>query len=327
MTLTFQWPSLLWALLLVPVLVLLYLRLLRRRPRNPIVFPNAPALAAAMAHGGRLRRHLPPAIFLLGITAALVALARPVAPLPVPTNKVVVVLSMDVSRSMLAQDVTPNRMEAAKDAAAEFVRALPAGLRVGLVTFSSYATLVVPPTADHARVLDAIDLLSTEFATAIGDGLVEAVWALPERERPPDAATRPLPPTRTLPEGTIVLLSDGQSNRGVLPHDAALIAKEQQVKVYTVGVGTPEGTFLSLGGRSIWVRLDEEALKEMAEITGGSYYRTSSAAELRQAYRHLGRTIGWERRPTEVGSLAAGAAAVLLVGARLLSSLTVHRIA
>jgi len=327
MTLTFQWPVLLWGLLLVPLLVLLYLRLLRRPPRHPIAFPNAPALAAAMARAGRLRRHLPPALFLLGIASALVALARPVAPLPVPTNKVVVVLSIDVSRSMLAQDIDPNRMTAAKIAAMDFVRALPAGLRVGLVTFSSYASLIVPPTADHARLRDAIDLLTTEFATAIGDGLIEAVWALPERVRPPDPQTPPAPPAGSLPEGVVVLLSDGQSNRGILPHDAARIAKEQQVKVYTVGVGTPEGTFLSLGGRSIWVRLDEETLKEMAEITGGTYYRTTSTQALRQAYRQLGRTIGWERRPTEVGSLAAGAAAALLIGALLVSYLTVHRVA
>ncbi len=327
MTLTFQWPSLLWGLLLIPLLVLLYLRLLRRAPRHSIAFPNAPALAAAMARAGRLRRHLPPALFLLGITAALVALARPIAPLPVPTNKVVVVLSMDVSRSMLAQDIDPNRMTAAKVAAQDFVRALPAGLRVGLVTFSSYATLIVPPTSDHARVLDAIDLLSTEFATAIGDGLLEAVWALPERVRPTNPQSPPAPPAGTLPEAVVVLLSDGQSNRGMLPYDAARIAKGQQVKVYTVGIGTPEGTFLSLGGRSIWVRLDEETLKEMAETTGGTYYRTTSTTALRQAYRQLGRTIGWERRPTEVGSLAAGAAAVLLIGALLVSYLTVHRVA
>lgn len=326
MSLTFQWPALLWGLLLVPLLVALYVRLLRRPPRHPILFPNALALAAAMARAGRFRRHLPPAIFLLGITAALVALARPVAPLPVPTNKVVVVLSMDVSRSMLAQDVDPNRMAAAKAAAQDFVRGLPAGLRVGLVTFSSYATLIVPPTADHARIIEAIDLLTTEFATAIGDGLLEAVWALPERIRPPDALTLAAPPARTLPEGVVVLLSDGQSNRGVLPHEAARIAKEQQAKVYTVGVGTPEGTFLSLGGRSIWVRLDEETLKEMAEITGGSYFRTTSTTALRQAYRQLARTIGWERRPTEVSNLAAGAAAALLVGALLVSFLTVHRV-
>ncbi len=327
MIVSFTWPVLLWGLLLVPVLVAAYVRLHRRPSRHPLAFPNAPLLAAAMARGGRFRRHLPAALYLLGITALLVALARPMAPLPVPSNKITVMLSMDVSRSMLAQDVGPNRMEAAKTAAQDFVRVLPAGMRVGLVTFSSYATLVVPPTADHGRVLDAIDLLSTEFATAIGDGLMEAVWALPGRARPADPLNPPPSSSQPLPPATVVLLSDGQSNRGVLPHDAAKIAREQQVKVYTIGVGTPEGTFLNLGGRSIWVRLDEETLREMAEITGGSYYRTTSAAALRQAYRHLGRVIGWERKPTEVTNLAAAGAAILLVSALLVSFLTVRQVA
>jgi Ca-activated chloride channel family protein len=327
MTLTFVWPALLRGLLLVPPLLAIYVWMQRRPPRHPVAYPNVPALAAAMRRGGRVRRHLPPALFLLAMTAVLVALARPVAPLAVPSTKVAVMLSMDVSRSMLAQDVPPTRMEAAKTAAKEFVRALPAGLRVGLVTFSSYATLIVPPASDHAKVLDAIDILTTEFATAIGDGLLEAVWALPERVRPSDPFTAPPPPARLLPPATVVLLSDGQSNRGTLPHDAARIAREQQVKVYTIGIGTPEGTFLTLGGRSIWVRLDEETLKEMAEITGGSYSRTTSVAELRQAYRQLGRAIGWERTPTEVTNLAAAAGAAMLVGALLLSFLAVHRVA
>jgi len=327
MSLPFVWPVLLWGLLLVPLLVAGYVRLQRRPSPHPVAFPNAPLLAAAMARGGRIRRHLPAALYLIAITVLLVALARPVAPLPVPSNKVTVVLSMDISRSMLAQDVAPSRIDAAKTAAQEFVRVLPPGLKVGLVTFSSYATLIVPPTADHARVRDAIDLLSTEFATAIGDGLLEAVWALPGRARPSDPFNPPPTPGLSLPSATVVLLSDGQSNRGILPHDAARIAREQQVKVYTVGVGTPEGTFLNLGGRSIWVRLDEETLREMAEITGGSYYRTTSAAALRQAYRHLGRVIGWESRPTEVTNLTAGAAGVLLMSALLLSFLTVRRVA
>jgi Ca-activated chloride channel family protein len=327
MSMTFVWPVLLWSLLLIPLMAGLYVWLLRRPSKHPVGYPNVLALAAAAGRGNQVRRHLPAAFFLLALALILVALARPVAPLPVPSNRIVVMLSIDVSRSMLAQDLPPNRMEAAKGAAVEFVKALPAGLRVGLVTFSSYATTIVPPTPDHGRVIDAIKMLNTEFATAIGDGLVEAIWSLPERERPVDLTNPPAPPTKRLPPATIVLLSDGQSNRGVLPHDAARIARDQQVKVYTIGVGTPEGTFLTLGGRSIWVRLDEETLKEMAEITGGSYYRTTSVAELRKVYRQLGRLIGWERRPTEVTNLAAAAGAGSLVVALLVSFLSIYRVA
>jgi Ca-activated chloride channel family protein len=338
---TVEWPHLLWGLALLPALTALYLWALGRRARRAVLVPDVALLAAAAAAHSRWRRHAPAALFLLALAAAVLGLARPVAPLPVPASQGVVVLSIDVSRSMLAEDLPPNRMEAAKVAAREFVQMLPRGFRVGLVTFSSYATTVVAPTADRARVLDAIDLLQTEFATAIGDGLLEAVWNLPGRVRPADPGGSPgvpfgsLPPpgppapgapTGPLPPGVVVLLSDGQSNRGVLPMEAARIAREQQVKVYTVGIGTPEGTFLNIGGRSIWVRLDEETLRGMAEATGGEYYRTTNLAELRRVYRHLGREIGWERRPTEVTAITAGAGLVLLVAAVALSALGVHRV-
>ena len=323
---TFEWPTMLLGLAVLLPLVLLYLRLLGRRPRRAVLIPNVGLLAQAAAYHSRWRRWVPPALYLLALVAIIVGLARPVAPLPVPARGGVVVLSIDVSRSMLAEDLTPSRIEAAKQAAREFVRALPGGFRVGLVTFSSYATTVVPPTPDHAKVLDAIDLLTTEFATAIGDGLLEAVWNLPGRVRPLSSGAPPPPPPGPLPPGVVVLMSDGQSNRGTLPLEAARIARDLQVKVYAIGVGTPEGTFLTIGGRSIWVRLDEETLRGIAETTGAAYYRTTNAGELRRVYRQLSREIGWERRPTEVTAMAAGAALAFVVAAVAASMLFVNRV-
>lgn len=323
---TFQWPVVLLGLLLLPLLGALYVWILRRPPRQAVRYTQVTVLARAAARARPWRRHLPAAFMGSALLLVIVALARPIAPLPVPSSRNTVVLSIDVSRSMLADDMPPNRMEAAKEAAKEFVEALPRGLKVGLVTFSSYAQTVVPPTADRTRVLEAISLLTTEYSTAIGDGLVEAVYALPGRERPRDLMSPPSPPVPPVVPGTVVLLSDGQSNRGVVPQDAARIARDQQVKVYTVGVGTPEGTFLNLGGRSIWVRLDEDTLREMAEISSGAYYHARSALELRQVYRRLSRMIGWESRPTEVSALAAGLAAALLVAAMMSSLLVVHRL-
>lgn len=321
----FLWPGLLWGLAGLPALAWLYLRLLRGRSRSTVRHSQVPLLAEASRAGRPWRVHLPATLFGLALATVILALARPVAPLPIPAANVNVVLSVDVSRSMLAEDVKPNRIEATKAAAIEFVRALPTSARVGLVTFSSYATLLVPPTTDHRRVIEALESLQAEFATAIGDGLLEAVWALPGRVRPGSPAGVP-PPVGKLPSGIVVLMSDGQSNRGVSPPEAARVARDQQVKVYTVGVGTPEGTFLNIGGRPIWVRLDEETLKEVAAITDGTYFHASSAHELRRVYRHLGRTIGWERKPTEVSSVAAAAAAVLLVSSLAVSVLWLHRV-
>ena len=322
---TFEWPSVLLGAAVLPLLVWAHRRLLARRLRRAVLFPGVELLAQAAARHRPWRRWVASSLYLLALAVVLVGSARPVAPLPTPASHGVAVMSIDVSRSMLAEDLPPNRLEAAKLAASEFVRGLPQGFRVGLVTFSSYATTVLPPTTDKTRVLDAIARLQAEFATAIGDGLLEAVWNLPGRVRPPWPGAPPPMPSGPLPPGIVVLLSDGQSNRGTPPLDAARIARDLHVKVYTIGVGTPEGTFLSIGGRSIWVRLDEETLRGMAEIASGAYFRATNVAELRRVYQQLSREVGWERKPTEITAIAAGVALAFMVAAGVLSRLSVHR--
>jgi Ca-activated chloride channel homolog len=327
---SFVWPAVLILYLLVPALVGGYLWMLRRPARERVRFPGGDLVARAAAAGGRWRRHVPAVLYLLTLSAVIFTLARPVAPVPVPDNRTTVMLSVDVSRSMMARDVIPTRLDAAKKAAVEFVRSLPRGARVGLVSFSSYATLVTPPTDDHDRVIEAINNLNLEFATAIGDGLLEAVYALPGRPRPenPQIPTPDTPPVdiNHLPPGTVVLLSDGQSNRGTPPEDAAAIARDLHVKVYTVGLGSPEGTFLELGGRSIFVRLDEETLKEIAQVTGGQYWRVASTGELSRVYTRLGRSIGWEHKPVEVSGLSSVVVAGLFVVTVAVSLLWMHRL-
>ncbi len=327
---SFLWPSILVLYLLIPALIAGYLWMLRRPARERVRFPHVDLVARAAAAGGQWRRHVPAVLFLLTLCGIIFTLARPVAPVPVPDNRTTVMLSIDVSRSMMAHDVVPTRLDAAKKAAVEFVRSLPGGAKVGLVSFSSYATLVTPPTDDHDRVIKAINSLNLEFATAIGDGLLEAIYALPGRQRPetpptpgPEAAS--VDPSR-LPPATVVLLSDGQSNRGTPPEDAAVVARQWHVKVYTVGLGSPEGTFLELGGRSIFVRLDEETLKEIADVTGGAYWRVASTTELSRVYTRLGRSIGWERKPIEVSGLVSVVAAGLFVATVTVSLFWMHRL-
>ncbi len=329
---TFLWPPALLLYVLVPALIAAYVWMLRRPSRIRVRYSSLDLLAQAAAVGSPWRRHAPAALYLLTLCAVIFTLARPMALVPVPDNRTVVMLSIDISRSMMAHDVVPTRIEAAKKAAIEFVRALPRGAKVGLVSFSSYATLVTPPTEDHDRVIQAITGLTLEFATAVGDGLLEAVYALPGRSRPESAPGAGLPPPvpplapDRLPPATVVLLSDGQSNRGTPPEDAAIVARQLRVKVYTVGLGSPEGTFLELGGRSIFVRLDEETLKEIAQTTGGTYQRVSSTAELSRVYTRLGRVIGWERRPTEVSGLTSVVVAALFVSTVAASLLWMHRL-
>jgi Ca-activated chloride channel homolog len=315
MAVTFRWPDFLWGLLLLPAIAAGYLWMLRRRVPRSIVFPALWVVAAADRRARR-RRMLPAGIFLAALGAAVVALARPMIPLPQPVVQSAVMLSIDVSGSMLSEDIAPSRLEAAKAAAKRFASDLPRGIPVGLVTFAGDAQLIAAPTADLGRVLAAIDAITVRHRTAIGEGLIEAVAALPGRTRPPIDGPLPPVPATPRPTGVVVLLSDGQNNSGRDPLDAAEWARRQQVKVYTVGIGQPIG---STGGFMIGGPLDEATLQSIAERTGGTYHHASSAGELRGIYRTLGRSVGWAVRPSEVTGFVAALAAVGLLVAVWLS--------
>ena len=333
---SFLWPAALWLYLLVPALVAGYIWMLRRPPRERMTYSTLDLVARAAEAGGRWRRHIPAVCYLVTLCAVIFTVARPMAAVPTPDNKTVVMMSLDVSRSMMSTDVNPNRLEAAKAAAVKFVKALPKDTKVGLVSFSSYATLVRTPTADHDQIIASINSLESEFGTAIGDGLLEAVYALPGRPRltgpsnPYGTPTLPSAPPAVdadrLTPATIVLLSDGQSNRGIPPLEAAPIAKELKVKVYTIGLGRPEGTFLELGGRNWFAVLDEETLTQIAHITGGTYQRVTNTRDLDRVYTQLGHIVGWEIHPVEVSGIASLGVAALFVGTVAISLFWMHRL-
>lgn len=310
---SFIWPGALWGLLLLPLLVILYLRILRR-PRHPVTFATTGLLALAARRSRR--RHLAAGLYLLGLAAIVITLARPTAPLPVPSDRAAIILSIDVSGSMRSQDISPSRIEAAQAAARAFLEATPDRVRVGLVVFAGYASTLSAPTTDHKRLVALIDGVGLARRTAIGEGLVEAVAALPGRVRPNIDGTPPML-FATPPPGVVVLLSDGRNNSGIDPIEAARAAAAQNVTVYTIGLGSrTETTF----GWSIGGPMDEETLQTIATMTGGEYHHASTASALHGIYRKLARAIAWERRPTEVSALPAGAAALLLIAAAVVSS-------
>jgi Ca-activated chloride channel homolog len=316
-TMSFLRPQILLASAVLLPLVAAYTWVLRRRSRASIRYSSVELIAHAAAAAAPWRRHVPAALYLSTLCTAIFATAGPVIPLPAPTNRTAVMLTIDTSYSMSVRDIVPTRMEAAKTAAAEFVRSLPRGSKAGLVAFSTRAHLLVPATEDHDRVMRAIEDLAPDADTAIGDGLLEAVYALPGRLHPPatptaDPASGPTAGDAALVPAAVVLLSDGGSNAGTAPRDAAIIARQWNVKVYTVGVGSPAAV-ATRSDADAWDPVDEETLKMVARVTGGTYQRVSSSSELRKAYAALGRSIAWEWRPTEVSPLGSAAAAALLL--------------
>ena len=302
---TFQNPVFLSILVLIPALALLYVVAQRRRGAYAVRFTNLDLLASVVGKRPGIRRHVPTALFLLGLTGLVLAAADPVLNLEVARNRASVMLVIDVSGSMQATDVLPTRLEAARSAARKLLQQLPANAQVGLVSFNSAASLVTPLTGNRDTVSAALDSLRPNGGTAIGEGISAALEELAKA----NAAT----PGTAKPPGMIVLLTDGSSNAGIDPQVAAARAKAAAVPVVTVGVGSRDQPTFVRGQRVDAV--DEAALQSIATTTGGKYYYAEAAGQLSQIYASLGTSFGWQflRVDILVPMLLVGTL-VLLVG-------------
>lgn len=313
---SFIWPAMLVLLLLVPLLAGWYARLQQRRRQLAARhggFGVAPGL-------GR-RRYLPPALTLAGLAVLLLALARPQMPLSLPRVEGTVVLTFDVSGSMAADDVPPNRMEAAKALAREFVRRQPATVRLGLVAFSEGGFAIQAPTDDRAAVLAAIDRVSPQRGTSLGQGILAALGALaPEDGSPPslDMLATPTPTPRPLPAGSsrsvaVVLLSDGENTGPPDPFEAAQTAADRGVRIYPVGIGTTAGATLKLDGFNIHSQLDEATLQRIAELTKGTYYQAAQQNDLQEIYQAIDLQFVVRPEQIELTALLAGVGLLILL--------------
>jgi Ca-activated chloride channel family protein len=348
-SLAFQWPKLLWLLLAVPLLVLLYLRLLERRRQATQRYASLEMVGdAGSARSGNVRRTVPPVLMLAGVTAMILAVARPEAVILLPSRVETLILAMDVSGSMRATDLKPDRITAAQNAAKAFVAEQPNQVRIGVVAVAGTAAVVQSPTKNREDIVQAIDRFQLQRGTALGSGIVISLATLlpvgtidPEQvingvsSRPPALTGEPKPEAekpKPVPPGSnassaIVLLSDGQSNTGPDPIKMAELAANHGVRVYTVGMGTPEGVVLTAEGWSMRVRLDEEALNKIATMTRGEYFRAGNTADLKKIYRDLGAKLAIEKqRTTEVTAVFAAIGAGLAMLAALLSMLWFNRI-
>jgi Ca-activated chloride channel family protein len=331
------WPDVLWSLLLLPLLVLAYLGLLARRKKNHVRLASLALVKQALGKGPGWRRHVPPLLMLAALAVLLLASARPTARIKLPSQQETIVLAMDVSGSMRATDVAPNRLVAAQEAAKTFVAALPRSVRIGVVSFAGTAAIVQPPTFSREDVVAAIDRFQLQRGTAIGSGLVLSLATIfPEagidlsqitgqRAMPPapgeTKAVKPFAPVEpgSYSSAAVILLTDGQRTTGPDPLEAAQMAAERGVKVYTVGVGTKAGEVIGFEGWSMRVRLDEDTLKAIANTTRANYFYAGSAEDLKQVYQGLSSRLVVETKETEISALLALAGALLALVAAGLS--------
>ncbi len=300
---SFQWPLALLSLLLIPIAISLYILYRRRVARSAVPFPDVDVLVAAQ-HRPRLRRYLPLALAGLSLAAFLFALGRPNITRGVPREQATIVLAIDVSGSMAAEDVEPNRLDAAQDAAKAFAERVPRQYRIGLVSFAGVATLQVPPTTDRVAFNSAVDNLNPQGATAIGEAIFTSLDAI--RATQPTAATE-------LKAARILLLSDGSTTTGRTNEEAAAAAREAKVPVATVALGTPDGVLLN----GTAVPPSPGALRALAEATGAQSYETRDAESLSAVYEKLGSIIGTVDVKDEITGWPAGLGALFLALAGL----------
>ncbi|MCB9147952.1 MAG: VWA domain-containing protein [Caldilineaceae bacterium] len=350
-----QWPWVLLFLLLIPLLIAAYIWILRRRRRFTVRYSSLSLIRAAAPERSRWRRHIPFALMLIGLTSLVLAMARPQAVVAVPMGRATVILALDVSRSMCSTDIPPNRLAAAQEAAKSFVENQDPGTQIGIVAFAGFAELVLPPTNDQQALLEAIDKLTTARRTAIGSAILRSLDAIAEVN--PNVAPvnmgrfegqeMPTP----APEGfyqpdIVVLLTDGRSNQGAFPLDAAQIAVERGIHVYTIGFGTERGsafgctpeqqggaalfgdTFGNFGGGNFGGGgfgggrrrgLDEETLQTIAHMTDAEYYLAESADELHEVFSNLPKYYVTLEEEREISVAFTGLGALLSMLALVLS--------
>jgi Ca-activated chloride channel homolog len=332
----FLWPLGLLALLVVPLAALAYWLVDRRPSKYALAFPNVDVLAEVAESGG-WRRRIPPALFLLALAAAGIALARPQLDVMVDREQATIVLAVDSSGSMLADDVRPSRLAAAQASIRTFLDDLPDQFRVGMVSFAEEAQVVSPVTSNRQPVRDAVEFLFPMRGTAIGDAVArsaelaqEATGQQAETEISGFGLAQPDSDTGTKPPAAVLLLSDGFQTAGLLaPLDGAARAKELGIPVYTIALGTADGVIdLSFGGeaRRIPVPPDRETLRLIARETGGKYYAAPSAEALKGAYSELGSLLSREPGKDEATYAFVLAAGLLGLGAAVFSLLWFARI-
>ena len=337
---SFLWPPLLLSLVLIPAGVLLYRYLDTRRRRRLTTYGGPSAAQGSSARRRvRVRDRIPAALLLCGLVVLSVAMARPQAVVSLPQEQGTIVLAFDVSASMSATDLQPTRMAAAKAAAKDFVAREPAGVTIGVVAFSDSGVSVQTPTADQATVLAAIDRLTPQRGTSLGQGILDSLKVIAVAEAGPyannyysnpSAGATPTPSPTPVPVGThapaaIVLLSDGENNESPSPLTAAQTAADQGVRIYTIGIGSTAGATVTVSGFQLHTQLDSATLQQVSQTTGGTYFAATDTGQLHAVYDNLDTAVVVQPQLTEITSIFAGVSLVLLIAGAMTSLLWLGR--
>ena len=307
--LAFMAPNRLLILLIIPLLILAYIFASLRKNRRGMRFTNTSMLDVVVPKQSQWRRHLAVALSLLSLITLTAAFARPKTQVDVPRERATVVMVIDASQSMQATDVRPTRLDAAKQAAIDFVSKLPEKYNVSVVSMAGSCAILVPPTTAHHTVENAINSIQLQDSTAIGEGITTALRALQQAPKDPDNPNSIAP-------GAIVLLSDGFNTSGRAPQQAAAEAKAAKVPVYTIAYGTENG-YVDLEGKREPVPVDHEEMKQIAAATSGEYFAAATADQLKKVYENIGSDVGYEKADREVTARFAGYGLALAVLAAL----------
>ncbi len=314
---SFLWPAMLVLLLAVPFVVAGYMSLMRRRAERAAALAAQGFVPNASARRLRRARHIPAALFIGALVILLVAFARPEVSVGLPHREGTVILAFDISNSMLADDLQPTRMDAAKAAAKEFVNAQPSAIKIGIVAFNNGALITQQPTTVRADTLAAIGRLTPTGATSLGQGLFTSLSAIAGRPLsiPPNATDDDIDNVDIGYYGSaaIVLLSDGENTSGPDAVTVAQLASTAGVHIYPIGIGSPQGTVVKIGGFSVATALDEQELTQIASVSNGKYYNAQDTESLTQVYKNIDLRTVTDPKKTEVTALFAGISTLLLL--------------
>ncbi|MGI8663872.1 MAG: VWA domain-containing protein [Acidimicrobiales bacterium] len=313
MNLSFLDPAKLLFLLIVAALAAAYVVLQRRRSQYAVRFTNLALLDQIAPKRPGWRRHAAAAGLIVAIASLVLAYARPTHPEKIPRERATIVLAVDVSLSMEADDVRPTRLDALRSAAKQFLDAVPPKINVGLVSFAGTARVAVAPTTDRGKVATGITRLQLAEGTAIGEAIFTSLDAIDQVAQETPAGQEPVP-------AAIVLMSDGQTRLGRPNDEAAAAAHKASVPVTTIAFGTDHGTIADpQTGERVPVPVDKAALRDIADATGGTFFAASTEGELSAVYQDIGSSIGYEEIDKEITTWFIGAALVALVATAVMS--------